>query len=108
MESRTEEGVCAKAPGHDYCPPQLLCSCPSVSCNTQMVTLPSLHWGSFELWVTVSTIAGQGPPGPSLWLHLPGMRWGWGCLPTPGWGCLEVLMWVSVVESLLMERMCIG
>ncbi|MEJ1286228.1 interleukin 27 receptor alpha [Cricetulus griseus] len=55
-----------------------------VSSNTQTVTLPSLHWGSFELWVMVSTVAGQGPPGPSLWLHLPGMRWGWGYLPTSG------------------------
>ncbi|CAO2611162.1 Interleukin-27 receptor subunit alpha [Lemmus lemmus] len=45
--------------------------CMNVSSNTQTVTLHSLHWGSFELWVTVSTIAGQGPPGPSLRLQLP-------------------------------------
>lgn len=55
--------------------------CMNVSCNTQTVTLPSLHWGSFELWVTVSTIAGQGPPGPSLWLHLPDNGVMWKILP---------------------------
>ncbi|KAL6088188.1 hypothetical protein STEG23_034389 [Scotinomys teguina] len=52
-----------------------------VSCNTQTVTLPSLHWGSFELWVMVSTVAGQGPPGPSLWLHLPDNEVTWKILP---------------------------
>ncbi|XP_075832763.1 interleukin-27 receptor subunit alpha isoform X1 [Microtus pennsylvanicus] len=55
--------------------------CTNVSCNTQTVTLRSLHWGSFKLWVTVSTIAGQGPPGPSLRLHLPDNEVRWKILP---------------------------
>ncbi|XP_035298450.1 interleukin-27 receptor subunit alpha [Cricetulus griseus] len=55
--------------------------CKNVSSNTQTVTLPSLHWGSFELWVMVSTVAGQGPPGPSLWLHLPDNEVRWKILP---------------------------
>ncbi|XP_021079469.1 interleukin-27 receptor subunit alpha [Mesocricetus auratus] len=55
--------------------------CMNVSSDTQTVTLPSLHWGSFELWVMVSTVAGQGPPGPSLWLHLPDNKVSWKILP---------------------------
>uniref|UniRef100_A0A8C5UMX3 Interleukin 27 receptor subunit alpha n=1 Tax=Microcebus murinus TaxID=30608 RepID=A0A8C5UMX3_MICMU len=57
---------------------------------TRNVTLPDLHWGPCELWVMASTMAGQGPPGPSLWLHLPDntLRWkvllGFLCL----WGLL--------------------
>ncbi|XP_060248357.1 interleukin-27 receptor subunit alpha [Meriones unguiculatus] len=52
-------------------------ACMNVSSNIQTVTLPNLHSGSFKLWVMVSTTGGQGPPGPSLWLHLPdnGIRW---------------------------------
>ncbi|XP_036897713.1 interleukin-27 receptor subunit alpha isoform X1 [Sturnira hondurensis] len=45
--------------------------CMNVSGSTQKITLPSLPWGPCELWMTASTIAGQGPPGPSLRLHLP-------------------------------------
>lgn len=45
--------------------------CMNVSGNTRKTTLPDLPWGPCELWVTASTIAGQGPPGPSLRLHLP-------------------------------------
>ncbi|XP_039738667.1 interleukin-27 receptor subunit alpha isoform X1 [Pteropus medius] len=45
--------------------------CMNVSGNTQNITLPNLPWGPCELWMTASTIAGQGPPGPSLRLHLP-------------------------------------
>uniref|UniRef100_A0A8D0SFJ1 Interleukin-27 receptor subunit alpha n=1 Tax=Sus scrofa TaxID=9823 RepID=A0A8D0SFJ1_PIG len=44
--------------------------CMNVSGSTRTITLPDLPWGSCELWVTASTIAGQGPSGPSLWLHL--------------------------------------
>ncbi|XP_073659297.1 interleukin-27 receptor subunit alpha isoform X3 [Tursiops truncatus] len=46
--------------------------CMNVSGSTRTITLPDLHWGTCELWVTASTIAGQGPPGPSLRFHLPG------------------------------------
>ncbi|XP_051024647.1 interleukin-27 receptor subunit alpha [Acomys russatus] len=65
--------------------------CMNVSSNTQTVTLPNLHLGSFKLWVTVSTTAGQGPPGPSLWLHLQdsGIRW-------------KVLPWVLSLWGLLL------
>ncbi|KAM5306853.1 LOW QUALITY PROTEIN: interleukin-27 receptor subunit alpha [Glossophaga mutica] len=45
--------------------------CMNVSGSTQKITLPNLPWGPCELWMTASTIAGQGPPGPSLRLHLP-------------------------------------
>ncbi|XP_003798059.1 interleukin-27 receptor subunit alpha [Otolemur garnettii] len=55
--------------------------CMNVSGNTQNVTLPDLHWGPCELWVMASTIAGQGPPGPSLWLHLPDNTLRWKVLP---------------------------
>ncbi|KAL0611095.1 Interleukin-27 receptor subunit alpha [Plecturocebus cupreus] len=55
--------------------------CMNVSCNTQSVTLPDLPWGPCELWVTASTIAGQGPPGPILRLHLPDNTLRWKVLP---------------------------
>lgn len=45
--------------------------CMNVSGSTQNITLPNLPWGPCELWVMASTIAGQGPPGPRLRLHLP-------------------------------------
>ncbi|XP_011837204.1 PREDICTED: interleukin-27 receptor subunit alpha [Mandrillus leucophaeus] len=54
---------------------------PPVSGNTQSVTLPDLPWGPCELWVTASTIAGQGPPGPILRLHLPDNTLRWKVLP---------------------------
>lgn len=50
-----------------------------MSGSTRTITLPDLHWGTCELWVTASTIAGQGPPGPSLRFHLPGMGLGQDC-----------------------------
>ncbi|XP_028642146.1 interleukin-27 receptor subunit alpha isoform X2 [Grammomys surdaster] len=55
--------------------------CTNVSSQTQTVTLPNLHAGSIKLWVMVSTVAGQGPPGPSLSLHLPDNRIRWKILP---------------------------
>ncbi|CAK6445411.1 unnamed protein product [Pipistrellus nathusii] len=45
--------------------------CTNVSGSTQKTTLPHLPSGPCELWMMASTIAGQGPPGPSLQLHLP-------------------------------------
>ncbi|KAM8764618.1 interleukin-27 receptor subunit alpha [Rhynchonycteris naso] len=45
--------------------------CMNVSGGTHNITLPNLPWGPCELWIMASTIAGQGPPGPSLRLHLP-------------------------------------
>ncbi|XP_036158707.1 LOW QUALITY PROTEIN: interleukin-27 receptor subunit alpha [Myotis myotis] len=45
--------------------------CMNVSGSTQKITLSDLPSGPCELWMMVSTIAGQGPPGPSLRLHLP-------------------------------------
>ncbi|KAM9688040.1 interleukin-27 receptor subunit alpha isoform 1-T1 [Trichechus inunguis] len=55
--------------------------CLNVSGGTQNVTLPNLHWGTCELWMTASTIAGQGPPGPSIQLHLPDNTLKWKVLP---------------------------
>ncbi|XP_059744119.1 interleukin-27 receptor subunit alpha isoform X3 [Bos taurus] len=46
--------------------------CKNVTGSTRTITLPDLHWGPCKLWMTASTIAGQGPPGPSLQFHLPG------------------------------------
>ncbi|XP_008853736.1 interleukin-27 receptor subunit alpha isoform X2 [Nannospalax galili] len=67
--------------------------CMNVSSNTQTASLPDLHPGSFKLWVTVSTVAGQGPPGPNLWLHLPDNRIRWKILPwlLSLWGVLLML-----------------
>ncbi|XP_075403587.1 interleukin-27 receptor subunit alpha [Tenrec ecaudatus] len=45
--------------------------CMNVSAGTQNATLPNLPWGPCKLWMTASTRAGQGPPGPSIQLHLP-------------------------------------
>lgn len=66
--------------------------CMNVSSQTQTVTLPNLDSGSFKLWVMVSTAAGQGPPGPSLSLHLPDNRIRWKFLPwvLSLWGLLLV------------------
>lgn len=71
MDIGGEHGRC-KGPETilDYLPD--LSGCPAVSGSTRTITLPDLPWGSCELWVTASTIAGQGPSGPSLWLHLQG------------------------------------
>ncbi|XP_007952557.1 interleukin-27 receptor subunit alpha [Orycteropus afer afer] len=55
--------------------------CMNVSGGTQNITLPNLHWGSCELWMTASTVAGQGPPGPSIQLHLPDNTLKWKVLP---------------------------
>ncbi|ELV14334.1 Interleukin-27 receptor subunit alpha [Tupaia chinensis] len=56
--------------------------CKNVSGSTQNITLPDLHSGPCEIWVTASTIAGQGPPGrPSLQLHLPDNSLQWKVLP---------------------------
>ncbi|XP_031196407.1 interleukin-27 receptor subunit alpha [Mastomys coucha] len=67
-------------------------TCMNVSSQTQTVTLSSLQPGSFKLWVMVSTVAGQGPPGPSLSLHLPDNRIRWKVLPwvLSLWGLLLV------------------
>ncbi|XP_047632802.1 interleukin-27 receptor subunit alpha [Phacochoerus africanus] len=64
--------------------------CMNVSGSTRTITLPDLPWGSCELWVTASTIAGQGPPGPSLWLHLQDHTLKWKILP-------GVLLWVLLL-----------
>uniref|UniRef100_A0A4X1SGF4 Interleukin-27 receptor subunit alpha n=1 Tax=Sus scrofa TaxID=9823 RepID=A0A4X1SGF4_PIG len=64
--------------------------CMNVSGSTRTITLPDLPWGSCELWVTASTIAGQGPSGPSLWLHLQDHTLKWKILP-------GVLLWVLLL-----------
>ncbi|EPY85467.1 interleukin-27 receptor subunit alpha precursor, partial [Camelus ferus] len=64
-----------------------------VSGSTQTITLPDLPWGPCELWVTASTIAGQGPPGPSLRFHLPDNTLKWKVLP----GVL--LLWVLLLTG---------
>ncbi|XP_004616868.1 interleukin-27 receptor subunit alpha [Sorex araneus] len=46
-------------------------ACSNVSGSTRSLPLPSLPWGPCELWMTASTRAGQGPPGPSLRFYLP-------------------------------------
>uniref|UniRef100_A0A8D1P143 Interleukin-27 receptor subunit alpha n=1 Tax=Sus scrofa TaxID=9823 RepID=A0A8D1P143_PIG len=61
-----------------------------VSGSTRTITLPDLPWGSCKLWVTASTIAGQGPSGPSLWLHLQDHTLKWKILP-------GVLLWVLLL-----------
>ncbi|XP_064136868.1 interleukin-27 receptor subunit alpha isoform X1 [Loxodonta africana] len=55
--------------------------CTNVSGVTQNATLTNLHWGTFELWMTVSNMAGQGPPGPRIQLHLPDNTLKWKVLP---------------------------
>ncbi|XP_076977727.1 interleukin-27 receptor subunit alpha isoform X2 [Tamandua tetradactyla] len=55
--------------------------CMNVSVGTRNVTLPDLPWGPCELWMLASTNAGQGPPGPSLHLHLPDNTQRWKVLP---------------------------
>uniref|UniRef100_A0A8C5KRB3 Interleukin 27 receptor, alpha n=1 Tax=Jaculus jaculus TaxID=51337 RepID=A0A8C5KRB3_JACJA len=73
--------------------------CKNVSSDTRTVTLPDLHRGSCELWVTASTAAGQGPPGPSLWLHLPDNRMK--ILPTilPLWSLLVMGCGLSLATT---------
>ncbi|XP_048651248.1 interleukin-27 receptor subunit alpha isoform X2 [Marmota marmota marmota] len=79
--------------------------CTNVSSSTRIATLPNLHWGPCELWVTASTIAGQGPPGPSLWLHLPDNTVPWRVLP--GVLALWGLLLVGCGLSLVMARRCL-
>ncbi|XP_071068863.1 interleukin-27 receptor subunit alpha isoform X2 [Dasypus novemcinctus] len=55
--------------------------CSNVSGSIRNVTLPGLHWGPCELWMMASTVAGQGPRGPSLRLHLPDNTLRWKVLP---------------------------
>ncbi|XP_005381137.1 PREDICTED: interleukin-27 receptor subunit alpha isoform X2 [Chinchilla lanigera] len=55
--------------------------CVNVSSSTRTVTLPNLPGGPCKLWVMAATIAGQGPPGPSLQFHLPGSSLSWQVLP---------------------------
>ncbi|TKC38788.1 hypothetical protein EI555_007147, partial [Monodon monoceros] len=72
-----------------------------VSGSTRTITLPDLHWGTCELWVTASTIAGQGPPGPSLRFHLPDNTLKWKVLPVVllVWGLLLTGCGVSLATS---------
>ncbi|KAG8521290.1 Interleukin-27 receptor subunit alpha, partial [Galemys pyrenaicus] len=62
-------------------PISLPCPLSPVSGSAQNITLPDLPSGSCELWMTASTIAGQGPPGPSLLFHLPDNTQRWSVLP---------------------------
>ncbi|XP_052022493.1 interleukin-27 receptor subunit alpha isoform X2 [Apodemus sylvaticus] len=75
--------------------------CTNVSSQTQTVPLPNLHSGSFKLWVMVSTVAGQGPPGPSLSLHLPDNRIRWKVLPwvLSLWGLLMMGCGLNLVTT---------
>nr|XP_051691767.1 interleukin-27 receptor subunit alpha isoform X1 [Oryctolagus cuniculus]XP_051691768.1 interleukin-27 receptor subunit alpha isoform X1 [Oryctolagus cuniculus]XP_051691769.1 interleukin-27 receptor subunit alpha isoform X1 [Oryctolagus cuniculus]XP_051691770.1 interleukin-27 receptor subunit alpha isoform X1 [Oryctolagus cuniculus] len=70
----THYTVCARSGGR----PSV---CVNVNGSIWNITLPDLPRGPCELWVTASTTAGQGPPGPSLWLHLPDNSLGWKVLP---------------------------
>ncbi|XP_023501005.1 interleukin-27 receptor subunit alpha [Equus przewalskii] len=75
--------------------------CMNVSGSIQNISLPGLPWGPCELWVTASTIAGQGPPGPSLRLHLPDNTLKWKVLPGVLllWGLLLTACGVSLAMS---------
>ncbi|XP_069914985.1 interleukin-27 receptor subunit alpha isoform X2 [Oryctolagus cuniculus] len=70
----THYTVCARSGGRPLV-------CVNVNGSIWNITLPDLPRGPCELWVTASTTAGQGPPGPSLWLHLPDNSLGWKVLP---------------------------
>ncbi|XP_060037838.1 interleukin-27 receptor subunit alpha isoform X2 [Erinaceus europaeus] len=51
--------------------------CRNVSGSVRTIILSDLPWGSGKLWMRASTVAGLGPPGPSLRFHLPDntQRW---------------------------------
>ncbi|XP_004715634.1 interleukin-27 receptor subunit alpha [Echinops telfairi] len=66
--------------------------CMNVSAGTQNATLPNLPWGPCKLWMTASTRAGQGPPGPSIQLHLPDNTVKWKVLR-----CVLLLLGVLLV-----------
>nr|XP_034378900.1 interleukin-27 receptor subunit alpha [Arvicanthis niloticus] len=91
-------------------PPGNLSTLLPVSSQTQTVTLPNLHAGSIKLWVMVSTVAGQGPPGPSLSLHLPDNRIRWRILPwvLSLWGLLLMVcaLNLATTRSLLARSLC--
>ncbi|XP_013006368.1 interleukin-27 receptor subunit alpha isoform X2 [Cavia porcellus] len=71
--------------------------CANVSSSTRMVTLPGLPPGPCKLWVTAATMAGQGPPGPSLQFYLPGNAGNW-----------QVLTGVLCMWPLLLLCCCLG
>ncbi|XP_039108240.1 interleukin-27 receptor subunit alpha isoform X1 [Hyaena hyaena] len=75
--------------------------CMNVSGSTRSITLPDLPWGPCELWMTASTTAGQGPPGPSLRLHLPDNTLEWKVLPGVFllWGLLLLGCGLSLAAS---------
>ncbi|XP_048198332.1 interleukin-27 receptor subunit alpha isoform X2 [Perognathus longimembris pacificus] len=79
--------------------------CMNVSSSTQTTTLPDLPWGPCELWVTASTKGGQGPPGPSLRLHLPDNTLKWRVLPSVL--SLWVLLLLGCGLSLAASRRCL-
>lgn len=80
-----------------------------MSSQTQTATLPNLHLGSFKLWVTVSTVAGQGPPGPNLSLHLPDNRIRWKALPwfLSLWGLLLMGCGLSLASTRCLQARCL-
>ncbi|XP_029774636.1 interleukin-27 receptor subunit alpha isoform X1 [Suricata suricatta] len=75
--------------------------CMNVSGSTRNITLPDLPWGPCELWMTASTIAGQGPAGDSLRLHLPDNTLKWKVLPGVFvlWGLLLMGCGMSLAAS---------
>ncbi|KAM4887436.1 interleukin-27 receptor subunit alpha [Thomomys bottae] len=79
--------------------------CMNVSSNTQTITLPDLPRGPCELWMTASTTSGQGPPGPSLHLHLPDNTLKWKVLPSVL--CLLALLLLGCCLSLAASRRCL-
>ncbi|KAB0386271.1 interleukin-27 receptor subunit alpha [Muntiacus reevesi] len=72
--------------------------CKNVTGSNRTMTLPDLHWGPCKLWVTASTIAGQGPPGPSLQFHLPDNTLNWKVLSVVFflWGVFLTICGVSL------------
>ncbi|EDL92242.1 interleukin 27 receptor, alpha (predicted) [Rattus norvegicus] len=90
-------------------PPENLSTLLSVSSQTKTVTLPNLYSGPFKLWVMVSTAAGQGPPGPSLSLHIPDNRIRWKFLPwvLSLWGLLLVGCGLSLAPPRSLLARCL-
>ncbi|KAM6149053.1 interleukin-27 receptor subunit alpha, partial [Erethizon dorsatum] len=79
--------------------------CVNVSSSTRTVTLPNLPWGPCKLWVMAATIAGQGPPGPSLQFHLPETTWSWQVLPRVL--CLWALLLLGCCLGLATSGRCL-
>ncbi|XP_006874378.1 PREDICTED: interleukin-27 receptor subunit alpha [Chrysochloris asiatica] len=77
--------------------------CRNVSASTRNITLMNLQWGPCKLWMTASTVAGEGPPGPSIQLYLPDNTVKWKVLPS------VLLLWLMLMIGLVLahSRRCV-